>query len=149
MTKKTNARGGPPHPMDIHAGSKLRARRLLLGMSQEALGNKVGVTFQQVQKYERGTNRLSVSRVYEMSKALEVPVDYFFDGFSENAKHAQPGFSDNDQDGFEAENASEADLMSRRETIKLVRAYYAIKDESLRKQVLSMARALGKSSSED
>lgn len=135
--------------MDIHAGSKLRARRLLLGMSQEALGNKVGVTFQQVQKYERGTNRLSVSRLYEMSKALEVPVDYFFDGFSDNAKQAQPGFADNEQDGFEPENASEADLMSRRETIKLVRAYYAIKDESLRKQVLSMARALGKSNSED
>jgi len=133
-----------PNPVDIHVGTRLRSRRLLLGMSQEELGKSVGLTFQQVQKYERGTNRVSASRLYELSHILQVPTTFFFDGLPDDdmANTQLAGFSDKGQDPFQGE-----DLMVKKETIDLIRAYYNIEDTSLRKQIMEMAKAMASSSS--
>ena len=79
MKKATRLPPGTPNPVDVHVGARVKLRRILLGMSQTALGNPVGLTFQQIQKYERGANRIGASRVYEFSRILEVPVSFFFD----------------------------------------------------------------------
>ena len=106
-----------PNPVDVHVGRRVRLRRTLLGMSQEMLGNALRLTFQQVQKYERGVNRIGSSRLYHLSQILDVPVSYFFDEMPDLGKGAAPGLS-------EAPSAPyEKDPMARRETLELVRAY--------------------------
>lgn len=131
-----------PNPVDIHVGSKVKSRRLMLGLSQEELANAIGVTFQQVQKYERGTNRISVSRLVDISRSLKVPVDYFMDNLysvaagTHNKKAATRGVSDNKQ------AALDPDPMTRRDVVELVRAYQAIKTPALKKQLLEMAKAM-------
>ncbi len=134
-----------PNPVDIHVGNRVKSRRLMLGFSQEELASAIGLTFQQVQKYERGTNRISVSRLVDISRALKVPVDYFMDNLhsvSAQGKKAPAlrGVSDNKQAGLEP------DPMTNRDVASLVRAYQAIKTPALKKQLLEMAKAL---SSED
>src|SRR4030088_71818 len=78
------------HPVDVHVGARMRQRRTLLGMSQEKLGTAVGLTFQQIQKYERGSNRIGSSRLFEFAKVLDVPVSYFFDEMPSNALSGRP-----------------------------------------------------------
>lgn len=131
-----------PHPMDIYAGERLRARRLLLNMSQTDLGDKAGVTFQQIQKYETGSNRMSASRVYELAKVLDVPISYFFDGFTESKKNRYDRAAAG-QSRVTGEDSG--DMMNRRETIKLVRAFYNIEDLALRSQLLKMTRTIARS----
>lgn len=87
---------GSPNPVDIHVGSRVRLRRTLLGMSQEMLGDAIGLTFQQIQKYERGTNRISASRLYDLSRALDVPVSFFFDGCDDGASSISAVSADRD-----------------------------------------------------
>ncbi|MBM3482932.1 MAG: helix-turn-helix transcriptional regulator [Alphaproteobacteria bacterium] len=130
-----------PNPVDIHVGRRLRLRRTLLGYSQEKLGSLLGLTFQQVQKYERGTNRIGSSRLYKISSVLDVPVSYFFEGFEEAeggvAKAALPS-------GLAEEPAPfEASPMDRRETLELVRAYYRIEDPLVRRRVFELIKSLG------
>jgi transcriptional regulator with XRE-family HTH domain len=111
------------HPTDIHVGKRLRLRRTILGLSQEAIGNAIGVTFQQIQKYERGTNRISSSRLLDFSKFLNVPVAYFFDEM-EKASTASANAT-----GVAEESASfEHEKLSSRESLELMRAYYRISD---------------------
>ena len=127
------------HPVDFYVGKQLRSRRMLMGMSQSVLGKAVGLTFQQIQKYERAVNRVSVSRLYDFCKVLNVDFDYFIEGFKENKTSRQKGMAEaGGQAGFEAEE----DVMVKRETLELVRAYYNIKDEKLRRQLLKMARTM-------
>jgi len=119
----------------------------MLGMSQEKLGAAIGLTFQQVQKYERGTNRIGASRLYELSKVLDVPVSFFFDDMAPEVAATggkrQFGFSD-------AESAVyEADTLAKRETLELVRAYYRIRSEKVRKRVFELAKALAKADEKD
>ena len=83
-----------PNPVDIHVGSRIRLRRTLLGMSQEKLGSAISLTFQQVQKYERGTNRVGSSRLYQLAKVLNVPVSFFFDDMAAAVAGAKPGFGE-------------------------------------------------------
>ncbi|MDF1791755.1 MAG: helix-turn-helix transcriptional regulator [Thalassobaculaceae bacterium] len=122
-----------PNPIDIHVGARVRLRRTLLGMSQERLGDALGLTFQQVQKYERGANRVGASRLFELAKALGVPVSYFFDDMPED-------------DGTEVTAATsgpmEEDPMRRRETIELVRAYYRITDDTARRRLYELMRSI-------
>ncbi|MBB2159453.1 helix-turn-helix domain-containing protein [Gluconacetobacter sacchari] len=142
-----------PKPVDVHVGGRIRLRRALLGMSQERLGEALGLTFQQVQKYERGTNRVSASRLYELSDVLDVPVSFFFDGL-ERARRA-PGHAALEVSGFaQAQEAfrgasdggplpvSEMALLARRETIELVRTYYRIEDAATRRRVLDLIRMM-------
>ncbi len=133
IKRKTKSRATE---LDVHVGSKLRSRRLLLGMSQENLGNALGLTFQQVQKYERGTNCMTIGRLLEISKVLNAPLDFFLEGLNISKPAFARGFADTKQEAFEG------DVMSRKETMELIRAYYTIPDERLRKQLLEMARTM-------
>jgi transcriptional regulator with XRE-family HTH domain len=126
-----------PHPVDIHVGKRLRLRRTILGLSQEAIGNAIGVTFQQVQKYERGVNRMGSSRLYEFSKILSIPVSYFFEDMEKgatNVTHAS-GVAE-DAPAFEHEK------MSSRETLEMMRAYYRITAPHLRKRVFELIKSI-------
>ncbi|GHF29261.1 hypothetical protein GCM10017044_25640 [Kordiimonas sediminis] len=120
-----------PDPIDVHVGSRVRARRKMLGLSQTQLGKELGVTFQQVQKYERGSNRIGSSRLFRMSSALGVPVAYFFEG----AETRLPGYNPMPE-------GLEGDAFERQETQELVEAYYRIADPRVRKKVLGLARLL-------
>lgn len=137
-----------PRPVDVHVGSRVRLRRTMLGMSQEKLGQALGLTFQQVQKYERGTNRIGSSRLWELSKILDVPVSFFFDDMSTDvaATGGRPvaaGLAE------ESEAVYETDALAKRETLELVRAYYKIKNQKVRKRVFDLAKALAKAESSD
>jgi len=132
---------GKPNPIDIHVGTRIRLRRTLLGMSQQKLGEAIGLTFQQVQKYERGTNRVGSSRMFELARVLDVPVSYFFEemGSDVAARGRQHAF------GIASEApaaAGSADPMTKRETLELVRAYYKITDTKVRKRLFEMTKAL-------
>ena len=145
--KKKRLPPGTPNPVDIHVGSRLRMRRTLAGMSQEHLGNAVGLTFQQIQKYERGTNRIGASRLYEFSQILSVPVSYFFDELSDDLGTSEGRF----QLGmlYKAEGAPSPDSMARRETLELVRGYYNITDPKVSQIVYQLVTQLGKSESSE
>src|SRR5689334_19072685 len=131
-------REGPGgHPTDIHVGSRVRLRRTLSGLSQEKLGEAIGLTFQQVQKYERGANRISASRLFALSQALDVPVSFFFDDMP--AVLAQ-GTLDDPENPRLADGAS-GDAMSKRETLELVRAYHRIADEPTRRALYNLVKA--------
>lgn len=124
------------HAVDVHVGNRLRARRIILGISQESLGDAVGVTFQQIQKYEKGVNRIGASRLFEFSCILKVPVDYFFEEYLD-AKTTSTALAE-DVTPFEHE-----EQLSNREILSLVRAYSTITEPSVRKQVLSLVKTLG------
>ena len=140
--RKLRARGamGKPNPVDVHVGSRVRLRRTLLGMSQEKLGEAIGLTFQQVQKYERGANRIGASRLFDLSRVLQVPVSYFFEDMSDDVAASSPG----QIRGMAQEHDTyEPDPMAKRETLELVRAYYKITDPHVRKRLFEMTKALG------
>ncbi len=127
-----------PHPVDIYVGKRLRMRRTILGMSQEAVGNAIGVTFQQIQKYERGINRMGASRLYDFSRVLGIPVSFFFDGYGEVPKeNAFPGGLHEDPS-----KSYEPQKLASRETLELMRAYYRIPESSVRKRVFELIKAL-------
>ncbi|MFQ5774116.1 MAG: helix-turn-helix domain-containing protein [Kiloniellaceae bacterium] len=137
---------GKPNPVDVHVGSRVRLRRTLLGMSQERLGEAIGLTFQQVQKYERGANRIGSSRLYDLSRVLEVPVSFFFDDMPSTVADSSPA----QRRGMAEERPSfEPDPMAKRETLELVRAYYRIKDAHVRKRLFEMTKALGNAAAKD
>ncbi|NYZ12984.1 helix-turn-helix domain-containing protein [Azospirillum sp. RWY-5-1] len=135
---------GKPNPIDVHVGSRVRLRRTLLGMSQEKLGEAIGLTFQQVQKYERGANRIGASRLFDLSRVLDVPVSFFFDDMPQEAAMAQ--VQDDDEDGTSLDERPaatyEPDPMAKRETLELVRAYYRINDPSVRKRLFELTKAV-------
>ena len=139
------ARKGNPNAIDIHVGRRVRMRRTLLGMSQGKLGDAIGLTFQQVQKYERGANRVSSSRLYDLANVLGVPVSYFFDEMSASTSARSPGRLR----GMAEQKplAFEPDPMAKRETLELVRAYYRITDARVRKSIYELARSLAKADS--
>jgi transcriptional regulator with XRE-family HTH domain len=141
-TRKTK---GTPNEVDVHVGQRLRVRRSLLGYSQEKLAGLIGLTFQQVQKYERGTNRVSAGRLYEISNILEVPVNYFFEQMDASISApntAAYGMSDNEQDGFETEAPAFADIMTKKETLDLVRIYYLIENPDARKDIMKFIKSM-------
>ncbi|MSO92043.1 MAG: XRE family transcriptional regulator [Rhodospirillales bacterium] len=131
---------GVPNPVDIHVGARVRLRRTLLGMSQEKLGDSVGLTFQQIQKYERGANRIGASRIYEFCRILDVPVAYFFEDMPDVLRtregRMRVGLQDQDQKDLEP------DPMAKRETLELVRAYYRIASPRVRKRLFELTKSL-------
>lgn len=151
--KKPVLRTEAPDPIDIHVGARLRLRRNLLGMSQEQLGKASRLTFQQIQKYERGTNRMGASRLFQMGKILDVPVAWFFEllpedntgvrriGFSEGGKQAplegEPGV------GQPLQRREDEQVLHRRETADLLRAWYRITDPKQRKKMMDLIKSLG------
>lgn len=129
------------HPIDVHVGKRLRHRRWMAGMTQQQLGDAVGIKFQQIQKYETGMNRISASRLWELSGALGVPVSFFFDGMDEAAAEGAAPAADRPV-APAANGAPSADLFADKEALDLVRAYYAI-PELQRRRIFDLTRALG------
>jgi transcriptional regulator with XRE-family HTH domain len=137
MVRRTVAKYGPI-PIDVHVGGRVRLRRTLLGMSQERLGDALGLTFQQVQKYERGANRIGSSRLFHLSQILDVPVSFFFDDMPPLDPDALPGLGEQKQAEFKP------DPLVKRETLELVRAYYKITDPGARKRLFELTKAIAK-----
>jgi len=136
---------GFPNPIDVHVGSRIRLRRTLLGISQSALAEAVGLTFQQVQKYEQGTNRVSSSRLVDVASALDVTIPYFFDEMSAGVG-AQTPSALLKAGQRPAAIGNEKDPLAKRETLEFVRAYYKIQDPVVRKQVFELTKAVAKGS---
>ncbi len=137
---------GVPNPVDVHVGARLRVHRTLLGMSQTMLGEAIGLTFQQMQKYEKGTNRISASRLFHLSRVLDVPIEHFFDDMSTAVAASSPTLG-----GGRAKKppSYEPDPMAKRETLGLVRAHYKITDPEIRKRLFELAKAAGAAASKD
>ncbi len=134
---------GRPSPIDVHVGSRIRLRRTLLGMSQEKLGEALGLTFQQVQKYERGVNRVGASRLFDLARVLDVPISFFFDDMPEPLAKVYGSHAARRTSGFaESQEGFGDDTMNRRETLELVRAYYRITDPAVRKRVFDLIKSL-------
>ena len=139
-----------PEPVDIHVGSRVRLRRTLLGMSQDKLGQALGLTFQQIQKYERGANRIGASRLYQLSRVLDVPVSFFFDDMEDRTaqitgqQHAGGGLGEQPQEPFDSPNSQ----LLRRETLELVRAYYRIPSAKVRRRLFELAKSLARDTDE-
>ncbi len=130
--------GKRPNPTDIYVGSRIRMRRKMLGLSQEKLGERLGITFQQIQKYEKGTNRVGASRLQAMSDALEVPVAYFF-----------PEAGPHQSGGMKEESATYMmEFLSTSEGLDLTRAFTKILNPKVRRKLVELVRALAESSSE-
>jgi transcriptional regulator with XRE-family HTH domain len=135
-----------PSPVDVHVGSRIRLRRTLLGMSQERLGGALSITFQQVQKYERGANRVGASRLFEISRVLNVPIIFFFEDMPEGMDATPMSAPRGRRHGLAEEagpfSYEEAHNLIRRETLELVRAYYRITDPAVRKQMFHLIKSL-------
>lgn len=130
MTRKS------PNPIDIHVGNRVRLRRVLVGLSQEKLGEALELTFQQVQKYEKGTNRISASRLHRISQILEVPVQFFFEGVSELDHADGPGFSEN------TNQIHIMDFLNSAEGLQLNKAFAEIQNPAVRRKIVELVRAL-------
>lgn len=115
------------HPVDVHVGKRIRHRRWMVGMTQQQLAEQVGIKFQQIQKYETGMNRVSASRLWEISETLDVPVDHFFEGLKEDAATVEG-----------------QDFLADKEAMELIRAYYAM-PENQRRRLFDLARVLSES----
>ncbi len=126
MTRKT------PNPVDVHVGARVRMRRMLIGMSQEKLGESLGLTFQQVQKYEKGSNRIGASRLYQIGAVLGVPIEFFFEGLERDPA----------MDGADPAARFDTELLSSAEGIQLNSAFFAISDPRLRKRLLDLVKAM-------
>ena len=127
--------------VDVHVGKRVRLRRALLGMSQEQLGASLNITFQQLQKYERGANRISASRLWDFSQILDVQISYFFDDMTDDTMRSSPRrVSRGENIDFDDDNVR--DPMARRETLELVRTYYSIESSKVRKRISKMVKSL-------
>jgi transcriptional regulator with XRE-family HTH domain len=132
--------GKKPNPVDQHVGSRVRLRRMLLGMSQERLGQSIGITFQQVQKYEKGVNRIGASRLLRISEILDVPVQFFFEEAPHVDGRRAPGMAEADSETFILE------FLNSREGIELNRAFVKIADPKVRRSVVNLVRSLSATS---
>lgn len=157
MTPEINKRSrrgrtpqGEPNPIDVHVGNRIRLRRTLLGLSQEKLASLLGLTFQQVQKYERGMNRVGASRLWDLSRVLEVPVNFFYEDMDKTIASqsprmfslidSQPEYLQEDDDAV-----YDADPMQKKETIELVKAYYKIPNRKAAKHMFDLIVTMSKS----
>lgn len=136
---RARTESGDPDPVDTHVGARLRLRRTLLGLSQTELARSVGLTFQQVQKYESGANRISASRLYHIAEALDVPVSFFFDDMQRDG-----GFS-----GLHEDAATFAPADNGREGLEMMRNYHRIADEAIRRSVYDLTKSLANKLSTD
>lgn len=138
--RQPGTRGGGPDPIDIHVGKRIKLRRTLLHISQEQLAGDIGVTFQQVQKYESGHNRVSASRLFDIARVLNGPIEYFFEDIGPETTGARttPAARSPDDLADEATADIDVDPMQRTETLELVRAYWRLHNADLRKNVLEL-----------
>ena len=138
-SESTQVRGNArrANPIDVHVGTRVRMRRMLLGMSQEKLGELLGLTFQQVQKYEKGVNRIGASRLYELSRVLDVPIQYFYEDAHLQSGEAPPGgFADGDGTAYVA------DVLGSRDGLELNKAFARISDPSVRRSIVDLVKSI-------
>jgi len=126
-----------PHPIDVHVGGRVRLRRTMLGMSQDKLADSLGLTFQQIQKYEKGVNRIGASRVFEMSRILGVPIQFFFDDYDAETGRSY-GFAEAGPD----DGAAMMELLNSPEGVQLCKHFASITDPKIRKRVLELVKSL-------
>jgi len=126
-----------PNPIDKHVGGRVRMRRMMLGMSQEKLGNNLGLTFQQVQKYEKGTNRIGASRLQQISHILQVPVSFFFEGAPVNGNGPRP-----DGMGEAPSPAYVSDFLATSDGLALTKAFMRISDSKLRRRIVDLVEQI-------
>ncbi len=137
------------NPIDVHVGARLRARRTLLGLSQTVVADSIGLTFQQLQKYEKGANRISGSSLYDLSRILDVDIDYFFDEMDQATQKASPAqISHRKAKASPEKPTSSQNPLHKRETLELVRAYYKIRDPKIRSHVRKLFHSVSLSSSD-
>ncbi len=139
---------GAPNPVDIHVGNRIRMRRNILGWSQEKLGDLLGLTFQQIQKYEKGLNRVSASRLWDFSVVMDTPVSFFYDDMDKSVAEQSPRmFSNPEADASLNEDLEvfNTDPMLKQETLELVRAYYKINNRQAAKHLFDLIVAMSKS----
>ncbi len=136
---------GIPSPVDVHVGARLRVRRTLLGMSQTKLGDRLGVNRTQMQKYEKGTNRISSSRLYDLARVLDVPIEFFFDDMHMAVVASSPAAKGHGR--VKEPPSYEPDPMHKRETLELVRAYYKIENTNVRNRLRDLTKAIGAAAS--
>ena len=132
-----------PNPIDVYVGSRVRLRRLMIGMSQEKLGKEVGLTFQQIQKYEKGVNRIGASRLFQLSQVLDVPIQFFFQDAPAEGGVASPALRGSEQD------AVIYDFLNSREGLELNRAFVRISDARVRRSIVELMRSLSGASTND
>jgi len=138
-------RGGGPDPVDIHVGKRIKLRRTLLHISQEQLAGDIGVTFQQVQKYESGHNRVSASRLFDISHVIDCPISYFFADIGPDTTGGRVTPASRGSDSVSEDPASfDSDPMQRTETMELVRAYWRLSNAGLRQSVLELLTKISK-----
>ncbi len=145
-SKPSYGRGKGISPIDVHVGARVRLRRTILGMNQTILGSALGVSFQQVQKYENGTNRISASRLYDLARVFDVPIEHFFEDMPADVAASSPAKG---RGKAKEPPGYELDPMLKRETLELVRAYYKIEGADLRKRLREMAKAVGADAGKD
>jgi transcriptional regulator with XRE-family HTH domain len=132
---------GAYNPIDVHVGTRLRARRTLLGLSQMAVAEAMGLTFQQLQKYEHGANRISASRLFDLSQLLDVDIAYFFDEIDSATQKASPAQLSQQKSKRSPKKPSKSDdPLHKRETLELVRAYYRITEPTIRTHVRKLVQ---------
>ncbi len=151
MTKK-NVRGRLsnhlPNPVDVHVGNRMRLRRTILQYSQQYLARKIGLTFQQVQKYEKGLNRIGASRLWDISRVLGVPMNYFFEDMDEETAASSPMMLESPGNWRYIEDiGKDVDPMDKIETLNLVKAYYKVHNPKIRKDVYDLLLHLSTSNS--
>jgi len=134
MTRKS------PNPIDVYVGNRVRLRRVLVGLSQEKLGEALELTFQQVQKYEKGTNRISASRLHKIAQILEVPIQFFFEGVSEVEQEGNLGFSEN------TNQIPMMDFLNSAEGLQLNKAFAEIHDPAVRRKFVELVKVLASAS---
>jgi len=141
---KKRQRSENPDPIDVHVGKRLRMRRNLAGMSQEQLALLCDLTFQQIQKYERGINRMGASRLYQFARILRVPVGYFFEEAPQSPAFPllKSGVSDHEQAPLEGIPQADTEILQRRETLELIRAYYRIGDPNQRRKIYDLIKSM-------
>lgn len=152
MKKKKSIRGriddNAPNPVDVHVGKRIRLRRTILHITQQQMAEMLGLTFQQVQKYEKGMNRVGASRLWDISRVLEVPMGFFFEDMDDVVAAQSPRMLNIAPDSMyvsEKHLSFDEDPMKRAETLELIRAYYKITNRAIAKQMFDLMIALSKS----
>lgn len=140
---------GKPNPIDVHVGNRIFQRRRLLALSQEKLAARLGLTFQQVQKYERGMNRIGASRLWDIAKVLDVSIQFFYDEIPAEIANQSPRFLVSAEDLAFADSVIAADPMTRQETYELVRGYYKIKNREVAKTIKELVILTAKTTFDD
>lgn len=138
---------GAPNPIDTHVGARIRLRRTMLGLSQEKLAEKLGITFQQVQKYERGLNRVGASRLWDLAQVLDVSVAFFYEDLDDSSKNSSPRNMNGTLSFSDDSSSFNTDIFTRKDVLELIRHYTSIENPKVARNVLDLVKSLAQRAS--